>query len=235
MTSHESNRNKAIAYLKDIFIAHLTHQDELNNYPRFFLSIRGELVKWIIKICQKLRFKKETLYRTISIFDRYISSSQESSSNDMSKYKLIIITCLSIATKVNEVNANYLKFFTKNILNFHSNIQYTSSDVYMKECEILSKLNYCITSPTICQLTSFCDTLRLAFFTNNTTRLEFISINDAMLIEYISTPQSIEVSPVNGAMKIVNMALNSFKENDVGKAEVIAAIENLTNNKKCIL
>ena len=52
---------------------------------------------------------------------------------------------------------------------------------------------------------------------------------------YISSPQSIEISPVNGAMKIVNMALNSFKENDVGKAEVIAAIENLTNTNKCIL
>ena len=73
------------------------------------------------------------------------------------------------------------------------------------------------------------------FFKNNKSRQKFISINDAMLIEYISTPQSIEVSPVNGAMKIVNMALNSFKENDVGKAEVIAVIDNLTNNKKCIL
>ena len=236
MSSHESNRNKAIAYLKDIFIAHLSHQDELYNYPRFFLSIRSELVKWIIKICQKLRFKKETLYRTISIFDRYVSSSKESStSNDMSKCKLIIITCLSIATKVNEVNANYLKFFTKNILNFHSNIQYTSSDVYMKECEILSKINYCINSSNICQFNSIFEKICLMFFKNNRSKQKFISINDSMLKEYISSPQSIEISPVNGAMKIVNMALNSFKENDVGKAEVIAAIENLTNTNKCIL
>lgn len=235
MSSNESNRNKVIAYLKDIFIAHLINQDDLINYPRFFFSIRSELVDWIIKICQRLRFKKETLYRTISIFDRYVSSMKViQSSIDISKFKLIIITCLSIATKVNEVNANYLKFFTQNILNTHSHTKYSSSDVYMEECEILSKINYCINSSNICQFSSIFEKVCVMFFKNTRSKQKFISINDSMLIEYIKSPKCIELSPVKGATMIVNTALSLFMENEVDKVEVIAAMNTLNNNN-CIL
>lgn len=145
-----SSKTQNILELKD----HLSNQEDLKEYPKTFIPLRTQLLNWIINICQRLHFKRETLYRTISLFDQFISATGSKATQDISHYKLVIIACLSISTKINEVNANYNKFFTKNILNVKTNKLYKSSDIYMEEMEILSSINYCINSSTICQFNS---------------------------------------------------------------------------------
>ena len=144
-----SSKTQNILELKDIFIAHLSNQEDLKEYPKTFIPLRTQLLNWIINICQRLHFKRETLYRTISLFDQLISATGSKATQDISHYKLVIIACLSISTKINED-----KFFTKNILNVKTNKLYKSSDIYMEEMEILSSINYCINSSTICQFNS---------------------------------------------------------------------------------
>ena len=145
-----SSKTQNILELKD----HLSNQEDLKEYPKTLIPLRTQLLNWIINICQRLHFKRETLYRTISLFDQFISATGSKATQDISHYKLVIIACLSISTKINEVNANYNKFFTKNILNVKTNKLYKSSDIYMEEMEILSSINYCINSSTICQFNS---------------------------------------------------------------------------------
>ena len=99
-----SSKTQNILELKDIFIAHLSNQEDLKEYPKTFIPLRTQLLNWIINICQRLHFKRE--------------------------------------------------FFTKNILNVKTNKLYKSSDIYMEEMEILSSINYCINSSTICQFNS---------------------------------------------------------------------------------
>lgn len=117
-----SSKTQNILELKDIFIANLSNQEDLKEYPKTFIPLRTQLLNWIINICQRPHFKRETLYRTISLFDQFISATGSKATQDISHYKLVIIACLSISTKINEVNANYNKFILflpKFVCSFH--------------------------------------------------------------------------------------------------------------------
>ena len=228
MSSEIEIKNKLYDELKDLFTAHLKNQEVINNYPKEFIPIRGKLVKWIIKICVKFHFRKETLYRTISIFDKYISLCQIKTYDDLYQFKIIIIACLSISTKINEVNANYIKFFTKNILNNKENItNYRASDVYMKEVNILSTINYCINSSNICQFNSIFTNICLSHIKSLKVKQLFLTINDKYLKQFIISAQSISLSPVNGAILIFNATLNHFSEKEIDKSAAVYSIENL--------
>ena len=99
-----SSKTQNILELKDIFIAHLSNQEDLKEYPKTFIPLRTQLLNWIINICQRLHFKRETLYRTISLFDQFISATGSKATQDISHYKLVIIACLSISTKISSIN-----------------------------------------------------------------------------------------------------------------------------------
>lgn len=224
-----SSKTQNILELKDIFLAHLSNQEYLKEYPINFLPLRTKLLNWIMGICQRLHFKRETLYRTISLFDQFIAVTKNKK-QDISYYELVIIACLSISTKINEVNANYIKFFTKNILNVKTNKQYKSSDVYMEEMEILSSINYCINSSTICQFNSIFTKICLSHCINVKSKQLFSTLNDKILREYIISSNSLLVSPVNGAILVMNATLNYFKDNEVNKIAIIASLSNLNND-----
>lgn len=230
-----SSKTNNILELKDIFIAHLSNQEDLKEYPKNFIPLRTQLLNWVINICQRLHFKQETLYRTISLFDQFISATGSKATQDISHYKLVIIACLSISTKINEVNANYIKFFTKNILNVKTNKLYKSSDIYTEEMEILSSINYCINSSTICQFNSIFTKICLSHFINGKSKQLFSTLNDKLLREYVVSSNSLVVSPVNGAILVMNATLNYFKDNEVNKIAVIASLSNLITNAKSLI
>ena len=228
MSSEKSVYTFSFDELKDIFNAHLTTQAQISNYPIGFLSFRTKLILWIITICQKYHFRLETLYRTVSIFDRYISSRKVINFADIQQYKLIIIACLSISTKLNEVNANYIKFFTNNLLNSnegHKN--YSSKDVYLTEMEILPSINYQINSSNVCQFNSIFRKICLAHIRSNKVKQSFSNLNNRLLKEFILSEQSISLSPVNGAIVVINATLKEFNENEIDMISTVMDIENL--------
>ena len=80
---------------------------------------RNNMVKWLSFLCETLNFNTQTLYRSVIIFDKFISVSDLLENEDLTQEKMNLITigCLSLATKLEEINCNYVKFFTDKVIN----------------------------------------------------------------------------------------------------------------------
>ena len=94
---------------------------ELNNSFVSFLETRINMVNWLIFLCNTLNFNDQTLFRCVSIFDQYISkildNQKEMEEMTQGRLNLITISCLSLATKLEEINCNYIAFLNEKVLN----------------------------------------------------------------------------------------------------------------------
>ena len=105
---------------------------------------RSLLVNWISFLCSKLNFSNHTFFRCISIFDQYISKMtlEQNQILDQNYLSLIAIACLSLATKLEEINCNYVNFLNEKVLNSPNSKIYTNKDLTKMELQILKTLKY---------------------------------------------------------------------------------------------
>ena len=107
---------------------------------------RNNMVKWLTFLCDTLNFNTQTLFRSIIIFDKFLSSSEicrlENEQLNQEQLNLITIACLSLATKLEEINCNYVSFFTEKVLNLPNCSIFTIKDLTKMELTILKELNF---------------------------------------------------------------------------------------------
>ena len=111
------------------------------NYPISLSEVRTQLINWLIFLCDNLNFSIQSLYRSVIIFDQFISKNQKIVLTQ-ENLKLIAISSLSLGTKLEEINCNYTSFFTEKVLNSPQCEIYKKSDLTKMEFEILKKLNF---------------------------------------------------------------------------------------------
>ena len=140
MFREEYQEKKSQKELSETFSLYLTKQQLIQSYPEELIPVRTQIVDWLIFLCHNLSFKTETLFRAISIFDLYIS--RQNSSISFYEVKLVAIASLSISTKIEEINCNFVQFLTDNVLNGGNQQIYTTSELTKKEIEILKTLNF---------------------------------------------------------------------------------------------
>jgi len=117
------------------------------NPSEYIISIDGartNMVNWLSFLCGKLNFSDQTLFRSVSIFDQYTSkmTMDEASELDQQYLNLITIACLSLATKLEEINCNYISFLNEKVLNSPNSQIFTNKDLTNMEFKILKTLNY---------------------------------------------------------------------------------------------
>ena len=117
------------------------------NPSEYIISIDGartNMVNWLSFLCGKLNFSDQTLFRSVSIFDQYTSkmTMDEASELDQQYLNLITIACLSLATKLEEINCNYISFLNEKVLNSPNSQIFTNKDLINMEFKILKTLNY---------------------------------------------------------------------------------------------
>ena len=143
-------------YLIDIIESLLIEEDYfLNNKkyinPFYLENEKSELnpemrtvaVDWLVLVHNKIfKFKENTLFLAIQIFDRYLSI------NDLNteKTELLLITSFLLASKYNEID--YVNM--KETLQLSQN-KFTKEQVVEMEIEILSKLDFEVLAPTMCE------------------------------------------------------------------------------------
>ena len=110
------------------------------NHSSSFIEIRKNMLNWVIFLCQKLHFKTQTLFRSVTIFDLYMANKDENYSQK--ELNLITIACLSLSTKIEEINCNYISFFNEKVLNPPNEHIYNNIDLTKMEFKILKELNY---------------------------------------------------------------------------------------------
>ena len=119
---------------------------ELNNSFVSFLETRTNMINWLTFLCNTLNFTDQTLFRCVSIFDQYISkiidNQKEMEEMTQGKLNLITISCLSLATKLEEVNCNYIAFLNEKVLNTPNEKLFTNTDLTNMELIILKDLKF---------------------------------------------------------------------------------------------
>jgi len=155
-------------YLIDIIESLLIEEDYfLNNKkyinPFYLENEKSELnpemrtvaVDWLVLVHHKIfKFKENTLFLAIQIFDRYLSI------NDLNtdKTELLLITSFMLASKYNEID--YVNM--QETLQLSQN-KFTKEQVIEMEFEILSKLDFEVYAPTMCEyFTLFASYLNLS-------------------------------------------------------------------------
>ncbi len=107
---------------------------------------RNNMVKWLQFLCDTLNFNLQTLFRSVLIFDKFISTSKlcllDNDELTQEKLNLIAIACLSLGTKLEEINCNYVSFFTEKVLNLPNCEIFTVKDLTKMEMTVLKELNF---------------------------------------------------------------------------------------------
>ena len=136
-----------LSELKETF-SNLKEDEALPKNPsEYLLSIdgaRASMVDWLSFLCTRLNFSDQTLFRSVSILDEYISklTINEASQINQQYLNLITIACLSLATKLEEINCNYISFLNEKVLNSPNSKIFTNKDLTNMEFQILKELKY---------------------------------------------------------------------------------------------
>ena len=144
MIENYENQIKLINELRESFFNYKKNEPSIIepiNYSISLNEIRPQLINWLIFLCDNLNFSIQTLYRSVIIFDQFISKNKNFTLTQET-LNLITISCLSLGTKIEEVNCNYTSFFTEKVLNTPQYEIYKKSDLTKMEFEILKKLNF---------------------------------------------------------------------------------------------
>lgn len=226
---------KSFEEIKDIFMAHLNTQSTLVKYPSHFLSHRSNYIRWIIEICQKLYLKKETLHGTISLFDLYTTKANQKELEDYFEIKLAVVACLSIATKLNELNNDCMRFFTHNILNnAKQDHQYTVQDLVMKEKEILSTIDYETNHSNVYHFNAIFSSVALDYLNSTHDKEQYQKLNERVVTHFLLTDYCVSMSPINSAIFIFNKTLENFDLSKGSTKKIVEVLGALAfKNKKC--
>jgi hypothetical protein len=139
--------NINLSDLKETFTNLKEDEASPKNPSVYLISIdgaRSNMVDWLSFLCSKLNFSDQTLFRSVSIFDEYISKLTISDSSKINQQylNLITIACLSLATKLEEINCNYISFLNEKVLNSPNSKIFTNNDLTNMEFQILKALQY---------------------------------------------------------------------------------------------
>lgn len=209
MAMNECYETKKLSEMVETYASFSKNQAPIIGYPVELLPARKQIVEWVIFVCQNLSFKSETLYRAISIYDSFTSKTQPNI-NSLQELKLSAVACLSIATKLEELNCNFISFFTQNVLNEEGSEYFSQSDLTEKEIEVLKVLSFKTNKSNVFHFSSIF--LQICYNSirdvNNFNWL--VSLNDQMLRSVIKEECSVFNSPIQSALFAINESLKQL-------------------------
>ncbi|KAK7283057.1 hypothetical protein RIF29_12299 [Crotalaria pallida] len=102
-------------------------------------SMRGILVDWLVEVSEEYQLVPDTLYLTVNLIDRFLSSSLILKQ----RLQLLGVTCMLIASKYEEICAPRVEEFC-----FITDNTYSREEVLKLEREVLNLLNFKLSVPT---------------------------------------------------------------------------------------
>ena len=149
ITKIENNVQIPKEYINTIYY-NLLNEENIGIYPQAKYNymddqseinerMRGILIDWLIEVHFKFGFTDETLYMTISIIDRYLSSNPITKKN----LQLLGITSLFISCKHEEIDVPKINDFT-----YITNNAYDKNEVIQMEDDILKFLKFNLLYPS---------------------------------------------------------------------------------------
>jgi len=136
----------AIEYASDMLKQMLTREvhmmpkwDFMRSQPHITAEHRSTLVDWFASLRKQLGLRRETLFLTVNIVDRYLSLVEVRQRH----LQLVGVAAFLIAAKFEEIKPPDVKDLV-----YYTADAYTRQEVVKKEIDILSKLHFEVVSPT---------------------------------------------------------------------------------------
>jgi hypothetical protein len=223
MTFNKSESEKRINEFQSTFLS--MKEDEPNKIniksnELFENDARNNMIKWLAFLCDTLNFNLQTLIRSVLIFDKFISTSEicnlDNEQLTQEKLNLITIACLSLGTKLEEINCNYVSFFTEKVLNLPNCKIFTVKDLTKMELTILKELNYKTLYTTSYDFIIFYLEVFKFFFNPNyqfTQNLKLLA--ESIMKQNINTNIFLNMTQSDYAFACLNQAFNQIGINNI--------------------
>ena len=241
MSFNKSESEKKIDEFQSTFLS--MKEDEpkkinLKSNELFENETRNNMVKWLVFLCDTLKFNLQTLFRSVLIFDIFISRSKicklENEELTQEKLNLITIACLSLGTKLEEVNCNYVSFFTEKVLNMPNCQIFTVKDLTKMELNILKELNFKTLYKTSYDFMLFYIEIFKYFFNPNSLFVQDIKVfAENVMKQNINSNIFLNMSQTDYALACMNQAFMQIgMENIMNQVRNILMIFNINNLRK---
>ena len=241
MSFNKSESEKKINEFQSTFLS--MKEDEpkkinLKSNELFENETRNNMVKWLVFLCDTLKFNLQTLFRSVLIFDIFISRSKicklENEELTQEKLNLITIACLSLGTKLEEVNCNYVSFFTEKVLNMPNCQIFTVKDLTKMELNILKELNFKTLYTTSYDFMLFYIEIFKYFFNPNSLFVQDIKVfAENVMKQNINSNIFLNMSQTDYALACMNQAFMQIgMENIMNQVRNILMIFNINNLRK---
>jgi cyclin A len=174
-------------------------------------EMRTVAVDWLVLIHHQIfKFKENTLFLTIQIFDRYLSKKDLNTE----KMELLLLASFMVASKHNEID--YVNM--QETLQLAQN-KFSKEQVIEMESEILSQINFELLSPTMCEYFS----LFASYLNLNEEKINHgFYILNIILVDY----HMLEYPNFMLALAVVKLITKKFNQ------KLIEIIKNILKNKK---
>ncbi|KAK7067142.1 G1/S-specific cyclin-E1 [Halocaridina rubra] len=114
--------------------SYVRRSDYLSQHPSLQARMRAILLDWLTEVCEVHKLHRETYYLATDYIDRYLTASHDVPKQQL---QLIGITCLFIASKIEEIYPPKLSDFS-----YVTDGACTDKEILEKELVILRKLNW---------------------------------------------------------------------------------------------
>jgi hypothetical protein len=117
----------------------MPNRDFMQSQPHINAQMRAMLNDWLIGLCMMLGMRRETLWLTVNLVDRYLCCVEVM----MQHLQLVGVSAMLAAAKFEEVNPPEVKdlaYYTANT--------YTREEIIQCEASILVSLNFKVAGPT---------------------------------------------------------------------------------------
>ncbi|KAG1741428.1 cyclin-like protein [Suillus paluster] len=125
-------------YMKQTELITLPNPEYMASQKELAWSMRGILLDWLVQVHARFRLLPETLFLCVNIIDRFLSARVVS----LAKLQLVGITCLFVASKVEEIVAPSVSHF------LHcADSSYTESEILLAERYVLKTIDWNLSYP----------------------------------------------------------------------------------------
>jgi hypothetical protein len=238
MTLNKSEAEKRINEFQSTFLSMKEdepHKINIKSNELFENETRNNMIKWLSFLCNTLNFNSQTLIRSTIIFDKFLASSPICNLDDgeltQEKLNLITIACLSLGTKLEEINCNYVSFFTEKVLNLPNCQIFTVKDLTKMELTILKELNYKTLYTTSYDFILFYLDIFKYFFNPNFQFIHNLKIfAENIMKQNINTNIFVNMTQSDYALTCLNQAFAQFGlDNIMNQIRNILMIFNINN------
>mmetsp|Transcript_46294 Transcript_46294/g.110170 ORF Transcript_46294/g.110170 Transcript_46294/m.110170 type:complete len:476 (-) Transcript_46294:376-1803(-) len=144
--AEDAQMQSCVEYANDIIdhlfrdeVEHLPHATYMDGQSDINSRMRAILIDWLIEVHMKYKLRRETLYLTVNLIDRYLTRMPVM----RRRLQLVGVVAMFIAAKFEEISPPEVSDFV-----YITDNAYTKDDILTMECTMLQALHFHLVVPT---------------------------------------------------------------------------------------